>query len=457
MTERKASIHRSGNWSRRRVAMGSLAAAATVATALAVPGTASAAGVPSSKTSCSPSAAKVTLWAWTPGIGRAVAAFNASHPSICVVLSDVGAGDPEYVKLAQAVKAGSGLPDVAQVEYDVLPSFEITHSTLNLAPYGADKVKSEFVPWVWQEVSKGKAVYGIPTGTGPMATYYNSKLFAKYGLTTPTTWSQFATEAATLHRKDPSAYMTNFAVTDLQWVMALMGQAGAWPFKYTGGADVTIDFTGPKQMAFANYWQKLLAAHDVNATTDVSTISFSDLNQGIDALWLSSAWGPSYLGPNATKMSLGDWRAAPLPQWSSSQKIAANWGGAAYPVFNQSKDPKAAATFAIWLGSTMASWDILKTAPSLLFPSFKPLLDNRSFDSITSPLSGPSHPYTVFSHAAAKANYEDWPPFMTAALTDATTDFAGVLNGKQTLPSAFKRFQKFLVDYARSEGFHVTI
>jgi multiple sugar transport system substrate-binding protein len=67
---------------------------------------------------CSPGATKIQFWAWVPGISRAVSAFNSSHPKICVQLSDVGAGDPEYVKLTQALKAGSGAPDVAEVEYD---------------------------------------------------------------------------------------------------------------------------------------------------------------------------------------------------------------------------------------------------------------------------------------------------------------------------------------------------
>jgi multiple sugar transport system substrate-binding protein len=70
------------------------------------------------------SATKVTFWAWVPGLGRAVTEFNKTHPSICVTQEDVGAGDPEYVKISDALKAGSGAPDVAEVEFDELPSFD---------------------------------------------------------------------------------------------------------------------------------------------------------------------------------------------------------------------------------------------------------------------------------------------------------------------------------------------
>jgi multiple sugar transport system substrate-binding protein len=424
--------------------------------------TASAAASPSASVSvvaggsCSSSSAvHLTFWAWVPGMGRAVTEFNKTHPNICVTQEDVGAGDPEYVALTNALKAGSGAPDVAEVEYDELPSFEITHSVVNLVPYGANNYKSDFVPWAWQEVSQGSAVYAMPGDSGPMAFYYNSALFSKYHLSVPTTWAQFASEAATLHSDDPSAYMTNFSAVDLQWVMSLMAQDNAWPFTYTGGSSITIDWTGPAQMAFANYWQKMLSAHELNSTTDVSATSFADMDKGIDASWLASAWGPSYFAPDA-KSSIGDWRASPLPQWTAGADVAANWGGSSYPVFVQSKHPAQAAEFAEWLNGTMASWDITKTAPSLLFPTYVPLLNDPSFKDLNIPLSGTSDPNVAFTAAAPQITPDQWPPFMTEALNEASTVFAGVENGKETLQSAFTNFQNVLVSYAKAQGFTVS-
>ena len=181
--------------------------------------------------SCSPNATKVLFWAWVPGMGRAVTEFNKTHPNICVTQEDVGAGNPEYVAITNALKAGSGAPDVAEVEFDELPSFEVTKNVVKRAP--------------------------SPGDAGPMAFYYNTKELAKYGLTPPTTWAEFAADAAKLHKANPNAYMTNFSAIDLQWVMSLMAQDNAWPFAYTGGSNVTINWTGPKQMAFASYWQNL--------------------------------------------------------------------------------------------------------------------------------------------------------------------------------------------------------
>ncbi len=401
------------------------------------------------------SATQITFWAWVPGIARAVNQFNKTHPSICVTLEDVGAGDPQYVKISDALKAGSGAPDVAEVEFDELPSFEVTHSVVDLAKYGANKYKSNFVPWAWDEVSQGSAVYAMPGEAGPMAFYYNSKMLAKYHITPPATWAEFAADAAKLKKANPSAFMTNFAATDLQWVMSLMAQDNAWPFAYSGGSHVTINWTGPAQMAFANYWQKLISAHEVNGTTDVSATSFADMDKGIDASWLSSAWGPSYFAPDA-KSSVGAWRAAPLPQWTAGANVAANWGGSTYPVFTQSKHPAAAAQFSEWMNGTNESWSILKTAPSSLFPTYVPLLSDPTYKAITVPVSGTSHPDEVFTAAASTIKGVPWPPFMTEALTQSNTVFAGVLNGKTTLQQAFRNFQNVLVNYAKQQGFTVS-
>jgi multiple sugar transport system substrate-binding protein len=429
-------------------------ASGSASSASASPSASSSVTVEAGANCASSSAVKLTFWAWVPGMSRAVTEFNQTHPSICVTQEDVGAGDPEYVALTNAIKAGAGAPDVAEVEYDELPSFEVTKSVLNLVPYGADNYKSDFVPWAWQEVSQGSAVYAIPGDAGPMAFYYNSALLAKYKITPPTTWAQFASDAATLHKDDPSAYMTNFAATDLQWIMSLMAQDNAWPFTYTGGSTVTINWTGPAQMAFAKYWDNMLSAHELNSTTDVSATSFADMDKGIDASWLSSAWGPSYFLPDA-KSSLGDWRATSLPQWTAGADVAANWGGSSYPVFAQSQHPQQAAEFAEWLNATSASWNITKTSPSLLFPTYVPLLNDPSYKDLNNPLSGTSDPNVAFTSAASHISSDQWPPFMTEALNEASTVFAGVQNGKETLQAAFSAFQSALVSYAKAQGFTV--
>ena len=408
--------------------------------------------------SCSASATKVTFWAWVPGMSRAVTAFNKSHPSICVTLENPGAGLDEYTPLSNALKAGSGAPDVAEIEFDELPSFEVQKQVVNLVPYGADKYQGDFVPWAWQEVSQGSAVYAMPSDAGPAGFYYNSKLLAQYHLTPPATWAQFATESATLHKDNPKAYMANFSATDLQWLLTAMAQAGAFPYTYSGGSSVGINWTGAAEMKFASYWQQLISAHEISTVNDAnnSPLPIQNLDNGVFASSpLNSAWAPSYFQPDAKK-TLGDWRAAALPQWTSGASVSADWGGSTYPVFKQSAHPAAAAQFSEWLTASPQAWAILKTSPSELFPTYKPLLSDPSFKSLTYPVSGTSQPNQVFTAAAGEIKPVQWPPFMTEALNQALTTFQPVLSGKESLSQAFSAFQSQEVSYAKAQGFTVT-
>jgi len=405
--------------------------------------------------SCSSSATPITFWAWVPGMSRAVTEFNKTHSNICVTLEDPGAGGAEYTLLNNAMKAGSGAPDVAEMEFDEIPSFIIQKYVVNLVPYGANNYKSDFAPWAWSQVSQGGAVYAMPSDFGPMGFYYDQQTLAKYKITPPATWADVATDAVKLHKANSSAYLLNLSPNDLQWLMSVMGQAGAWPFTYSGGSSVTIDWTGPAQEKFAAYWQDLINEHAVSTVNDAGTEVNTNLDKGVTAAAIDSAWAPSYFVADV-KQSMGQWRAAPLPQWTAGADVGADWGGSTYPVFTQSKHPAQAAEFSEWLTSTDASWNIVKTPPSSLFPTYLPTLNSSSFTSLTYPISGSSQPNQVFSAGAKNIPATPWPPFMTQALTQANTTFGGVLSGKETMQQAFAAFQTAEVSYAKAQGFTVS-
>ena len=470
-TMRRHQGSRRGWW---RASAATVATLATVATALSAPGAASSASAApratlrlstleaangvyptdTAKACRGKNGVQLEAWIWVPGIYRMVDVFNETHPGICVKLDDVGAGDTEYVKLTDAIKANSGVPDVAEVEFDELPSYEITHSVVNLAKYGANKYKKDFAPFAWQEVSQGSAVYAMPGDSGPMDLFCNSAELAKYHVTPGTTWAAFAKAAAAFHKADPKGYLTVFDPEDMQYLVSLMGQLGAFPFKWHGGSSVTVNFTGAKQMKFANYWQGLISAGGVKAAADFQNAFWSNLNNGTYACWVTSAWGPSYLAPNLTKASLGSWRTYPLPQWTAGANVAANWGGSTYPVFTASKHPAQAAEFSEWMNGTMKSWKIMYTAPSSLFPTYLPLLHDKTFLASGIPATGNTPLFDKAAAAAEHVKAVSWPPFMTYFL--ALTTMANVLNGKGTIPADFKTLQSTMTTYAKGQGFKVS-
>ena len=426
---------------------------------------ASAASAPTYSTNttsyCKAGATPITFWAWVPGIYRVVDVFNQTHPNICVDYVTKVGGSGEYIPLLNALKANSGAPDVAEIEFDVLPSFEVLHYTVNIAPYGAGKYKNDFVNWAWSEVTQGNAIYAMPDDGGSTGLLYNAALLDKYGITTPpTTWAQYAADAVKVHQANPKVFMGDFAAGDGQWVLALMQQAGAWPFVWNGGSKVTINFTGPKQIAFANYWQKLISAGAIDHANDPFTSSspfFEGLNSGIYLTWPTSAWGPSYFASYVTSKSAGDWVQGTFPQWTAGGNSDGNWGGSTYPVFTESKHPAQAAEFSEWLCASPQAWNLEVTPPSLLFPNFKPELAAPAMKSLTIPmLKKGTSLFGAPAKSAAGIPAVTWPPFMTYYLNSTTAWASKFFAGSQSLPQYFQFLQTTMVNYAKQQGFTVS-
>jgi multiple sugar transport system substrate-binding protein len=456
---------RHGRHMLRRKLLCGLSAAAMSATILAF-GPGLAAGASAAPTAwrtnttsyCKSGATPITFWGWVPGIYRVVDLFNQTHPSICVDYVTKVGGSGEYIPLLNALKAHSGAPDVAEIEFDVLPEFETLHYTVNLAPYGAGQYAKDFVYWAWSEVTQGKNIYAMPDDGGSMGLLYNAVALKTYGITTPpTTWAQYAADALKVHQANPKVFFGDFAAGDGQWVLSLMQQAGAWPFVWNGGSHVTIDFTGHNQMTFANYWQKLISEGAIDHANDPFTSSspfFEGLNSGLYLTWPTSAWGPSYFASYVTSKSAGHWIQAALP---GSTTASGNWGGSTYPVFTESAHPAQAATFVEWLSASPAAWNIEVTPPSLLFPDFKPALASPATLSETIPmLHAGSSLFGAPAKSSPKIPAISWPPFMTYYLNSTTAWASKFFAGTQTLPQYFQFLQTTMVNYAKSQGFSVS-
>jgi multiple sugar transport system substrate-binding protein len=431
-----------------------IAAIALTACSSAAPA-ANSAGAASSTAGCATGATPLTFWGWPAGYDLAVKEFNKTHPKICVKLENAGASTAEYTKLSDSLKAKSGAPDIATIEYFELPSFEITNSLVDLSKYGVSSAKSTEAPVAWSQVTQGSAQYAMPVDLGPLALFYNAKQFTDDGLTVPTTWTQFAQTAAALKAKDPNAAITNFDPESAQDVLALMQEYNAFPFTYSGGDKLGIDFTGDSEMAFANYWQTLIDQKEVTTAADFSPAQWANLDSGANAARLSPAWGPVGM-QLSIKNTIGDWSTAAMPQTTAGQKLSGNWGGSTLAVIKGTPHAKEAAEFVKWFGGSADSWKILSGPVAGAFPAYLPLLNSSAFQKTTLPISGSSTSNVVFSSAAQNMINPEWPPIMTAALTQWTSTFADVTKGTETLPQAFTSFQKSMVSYAKSQGFTVT-
>ncbi|MBB2910259.1 multiple sugar transport system substrate-binding protein [Streptosporangium becharense] len=271
----------------------------------------------------------IKVWAWEPTLKQVVADFQAKYPKVKVDLVNAGSGNDQYTALQNAIKAGSGVPDVAQVEYFALPQFALGKSLADLNAFGADKLASTFTPGPWNSVHTGEGIYGLPMDSGPMALFYNKEVFDKHDIAVPTTWDEYVAAAEKLHKADPKAYITS-DTGDAGFTTSMIWQAGGKPYT-VNGTTVGVDFTDPGVQKFTATWQKLIDGKLLSPVTGWTDAWYKGLGDGTIATLVVGAWMPANL-ESGVKAASGKWRVAPMPQWEAGGKATAENGGSSLAI-----------------------------------------------------------------------------------------------------------------------------
>jgi multiple sugar transport system substrate-binding protein len=399
---------------------------------------------------------ELTLWSWVPNIDQEIALFEKKYPAIKVNVVNAGQGTPQYTKLRTALQAGSGAPDLAQIEYQYIPTFSTPGYLVDLRPYGADANKDKFVDWTWAQVSGHDGqVWAYPQDSGPMGLLYRKDIFDKYGVPVPTTWDEFAAAAKKLHAADPNLYITDLASGQPGVWHGLQWQAGAKPYANPSPTSVTLDVNGGASQKLAGYWGDLNKQGLIATDPDFTDAWFQGLNSGKYATWITAAWGPVFLTGSA-KSTSGLWRAAPLPQWDAGKPASGNWGGSTTAVIKGTKNPIAAAKFAEFLNTDPESAKLFTTL-QFFFPATKAMLNDPTFRNQAPAFYGGQKVNEVFSQVSSTINTNfEWPPFLDESVNDWTDTIGKALSSKTDLATAPDEWQKKLVDYASSQGFTVT-
>ncbi|MFD8379022.1 ABC transporter substrate-binding protein [Streptomyces sp. NPDC059679] len=399
--------------------------------------------------------ATIEFWSWLNGIEDEVKLFEKKYPNIKVKVVNAGQPAAEYPKLRTALKAGSGAPDVVQLETHEVPSFAITKSLLDLAPYGADKIRSKFPGWAWGQVSQGSSVYAIPQDSGPMGMLYRKDIFDKYHIKVPTTWAEFATAAEKLHKADPKAYLTNLPPTNGTVYTGLLWQAGSRPFKSPTPTSLRVGIDDSAARKVSDYWSGLLKSGNVSTDPDFNDQWYRGLASGKYATWLTAAWGPMFLQGTAKKTA-GKWRVAPLPQWDAGEPASGNMGGSTSAVIRTSKHPAAAAALAQFLNSDPASTKMLASKQSL-FPATTAQLNDQKFLDESLPFFGGQKVNRVFSDIAKTVKTDfTWSPFQDYVFNTFNETVGKAMTRRQDLTAALTQWQDSVTGYAKKQGFTVS-
>lgn len=408
---------------------------------------------PAGTTSSGP--VQITVWSGMSGLSDVAAIFNRTHPDIHVTIVNAGTNPETYTKLKAALAAGSGAPDVVGVEYFELPTFEITKHLVDMGKYGANDDKGLYVPWAWNQVSDGSKVYGIPIDSGPMALAYRADLFTKYNIPVPTTWDQYAADAALVKKADPTAFIADFGKNFAPFVTGLAEQAGSVPFTYSAGnlPNIGLNVNDAAGQKVLGYWGDLISKKYVDTTDFFTTDEKANYVGGKYWTAVGASWYIKALETNAPAEA-GNWKVVPLPQWTSGQNVASDIGGTSLAVTDQTKHPKEATEVARALfGSSTEAWK-LGTGTMQLFPAVTSIASDPSFSNAPDAYFG-APVNATFVAASNGVKPFSWTPFQNYSDDTLAANLAKAATGAITFPEALNQTQDADVAFAKKQGFTV--
>jgi multiple sugar transport system substrate-binding protein len=407
-----------------------------------------------------PDVPTVTVWGWYPNMDKVVDNFNNGHDDVQACWTNVGQGNDEYDKFQTAISAGTGGPDVVMLEADRIPNYVVQNALVDISDYGYEDVKGNFSDGAWKDVSVGDAVYAAPVDGGPMGMIYRTDVFEQYGITTPpTTWAEYEADAQKV--KDAGGPLFGDLGANVPAVfMALTIQNGAKPFTYdpTKPEDIGVKVNDDASKEVLDYWSGLVSKGLVGTQDQFTPEYISGVVGGDYATYISAAWAPGYLtgaGVGSGDDS-GKFAVAPLPQWDPANPVSVNWGGSAFAVTSQAKDPKLAAEVAFGIyaddDSLADGWQ-----NQIIFPLNQNVLKSDDFlNAEVGFFNGQQANSEVYIPAENAYKGFTYSPFGSFYYASFTEELAAINAGEKDGSAASDSLQQKLVDYATEQGFNVS-
>ncbi|MFE9423113.1 ABC transporter substrate-binding protein [Kitasatospora sp. NPDC006697] len=433
----------------RKFSSKSTAAGAAVLALLTAAGCSSSSSGSSAAGSPAPAGpVSMEFWGWAPGYDKIVDQWNAAHPDVHVTFKKIPSGGKGgYDQMTNALAAGNG-PCLAQVTYNDIPSMLVKNALVDITQYAQGDM-AKFAPSAAQASTAGGKVYGIPVDIGPMALFYRTDLFAKYGITKPpATWDEYQADAQKVAAADPTVAFGN-APQDAYDMSALAEQAGQ-PWFSTSGSSWTVSVDNPGTAKVAQYWQTLKDQKLVMNSGNAWDASFEKAaEQGKVLTFVNAVWASAGIKDDLKDLA-GKWAVAPMPTWSASDKASANSGGSDTSVLRGCKSPQQAEQFAVWMATdTGAVTTGIKEGglyPASTAGQSNPLLSQAD------PYYGTQNIYDVFKQSAANVptNWVVGPTFgqMESDYTDAI--------GKSSYAAATATVQKNTIAAIKNLGLSVS-
>jgi multiple sugar transport system substrate-binding protein len=437
--------------SRRQLITGGLGALALGALAgCATPGTVSVNSAPA--IAAAGTGEKITLqyWAWLKDLQKVADVWNAKNPNVQVEAVWIPGGNAGgYQKLYSALAAGGG-PDIGQVEMRSLPEFMLVNGLVDLSRYGAQDYADRYDQTLWNQVSYTGGVYGIPQDSGPMAFFYQPEVLARVGATPPATWDEWAATAKELRGAD--SYIDCFPLADASVFCAFATQAGAQWLRAEEDGWV-INMTDPATTQVAEFFDR--AIDDDLVQTGYGAYSpawFAAAANGGIASCTSGSWGDALI--QGVSGGSGKWKVAPMPTWASGGFGSSFLGGSTAAVFANSKHPKEALEFAVWMTTSQEGIDAMIANSGIGWsPATGEIGTSRTGPSEF--FSGETYNEDVFVPAAADQNPDwSWWPVTQQSFNILSDGFRKKAGGL-TLVDAVAQAEKQIITVFQNKGLSI--
>lgn len=399
---------------------------------------------------------ELTFWTWANDPQPTIDAFEAAHPNITVTVENVGVGDDQYTKIQNAVDAGTGGPDLAQMDYSAIPNFVLTGALADITQHGATGMEDTFLPGVLSLVKSGDGIYGVPQDFGPAVMFYRTDVFEAAGVEVPTTWDEYAEAAVALKAANPETYITYFEPGLVDAAYAGLWQLGAEPWAMTSDSEVTVDLTSDKATQWADYWTDLNTQGLTIESVQGSDEWFKQLGAGQIATWTVGAWGLGAL-TGVLPENEGLWRVAPQPVWNEGDVGTSQYGGGGTVVLEQSEHKEAATEFALWMNGSDEGVQSLKDDQGLL-PTTIAAWEDPAFTEEEFAYLGGQKAREIFAQSAQDSvvgwNWLPFQPYISSVYADTVGQ---AISNKTSIADAMVAWQDRIVDYAEEQGFTVTV
>lgn len=393
----------------------------------------------------------LTYWAWLKDLQKVADVWNASHPDVQVEAVWIPGGNSGgYQKLYSALAAGGG-PDIGQVEMRSIPEFMLVNGLVDLKRYGIDSYSHLYNETLWSQVSFVDGVYGVPQDSGPMGFFHRPDLLDAVGAEPPDTWDDWLEVATEISRT--GAHLDCFALSDASWFASIASQAGASWFRIADGEWV-IDLADETTLEVARFFDRAIDTNAMTtAFTQLSTPWYAAAAGDQIASLTSASWADALL--ESVSGAAGKWRVAPMPRWSKGYD-SSFLGGSTAAVMANSRHPKEAMEFAVWMTSSAEGIDAMIANSGIGWsPSRDHIGSARQGGSEF--FGGQRYNTQVFEPAAQpSAQNPDWAwwPLTTQSFNILADGFRTKASGG-TLVDAVVQGEQRIIDAFRNKGLSI--